>query len=169
MLPSLLVILLQFVSVMSFVILCCLLILCLTVILCICPKNNIAQLSSSCNYVDFDSPTEVWHRKLGHPSISVLILVLKNVKPALVSKGLSFCSACKYGKMYQMHYSLSSNHASKPFQIVHSDLWGPSPTMSTDGYRYYVHFIDEFTRYTWMYPFKNKVWKFFLFSVNFKL
>ena len=33
---------------------------------------------------------------------------------------------------------------------------GPSPIQSVCRFRYYIHFIDEFSRYTWLYPLKNK-------------
>ena len=33
---------------------------------------------------------------------------------------------------------------------------GRSPTMSIEGYRYYVSFIDKCTRYTWIFPLMNK-------------
>lgn len=39
---------------------------------------------------------------------------------------------------------------------MHSDVWGPTPQMSIEGYRYYVSFIDECTRYTWICPIINK-------------
>ncbi|WP_416514659.1 integrase catalytic domain-containing protein, partial [Klebsiella pneumoniae] len=40
--------------------------------------------------------------------------------------------------------------------MIHSDVWGPAPIMSLDGYKYYVSFIDDFTKTTWIYFMKNK-------------
>ena len=37
---------------------------------------------------------------------------------------------------------------------MYSDLWGPSPVLSIEGYRYYIVFVDAFTRYT--YPIRQK-------------
>lgn len=37
-----------------------------------------------------------------------------------------------------------------PFQIIHSDVWGPAP-ISVGGYKYYISFIDNFTKFTWIY------------------
>lgn len=34
--------------------------------------------------------------------------------------------------------------------------WGPSPHNSVEGYRYYLTFIDECTRYCWIFPLHNK-------------
>jgi hypothetical protein len=35
-------------------------------------------------------------------------------------------------------------------------VWGLSPTISIDGFRYYVSFIDECTKFTWIFPIRNK-------------
>ena len=59
-------------------------------------------------------------------------------------------------KLHQKHFSLSQRKTSKAFELVYSDVWGPSHIQSVDGYRYYLHFIDDFTRFTWIFPLKLK-------------
>lgn len=46
-------------------------------------------------------------------------------------------------------------HATKPLHIFHFDVW-VSPSVSSNGYTYYVYFIDELLRYTWIYFLKTK-------------
>ena len=41
-------------------------------------------------------------------------------------------------------------------EIIHSDVCGPMPSSSLSGYVYYVSFIDDFSRMTWIYFMKNK-------------
>jgi hypothetical protein len=41
------------------------------------------------------------------------------------------------------------------FDIVHSDVWGPT-IESFDGYKYFVSFVDDFSRVTWIYLLKLK-------------
>jgi hypothetical protein len=36
-----------------------------------------------------------------------------------------------------------------------SDVWGPAPS-SVGKFRYYVSFIDDFSKFTWVYLLKNK-------------
>ena len=66
------------------------------------------------------------------------------------------CDACLSSKSHRLPYSYSQHQTTKPLEIIHSDLWGPSPVISRNGNRYYVIFIDDFTRYTWLYPLKLK-------------
>lgn len=63
---------------------------------------------------------------------------------------------CSLVKSHKLPFSLSLANVTCPFQLVHSDVWGPSPTSSFNGFRYYLLFIDEFTKFTWIYPLKHK-------------
>ena len=46
--------------------------------------------------------------------------------------------------------------ATAPFELVHTDLWGPTPLTSINGFQYYVIFVDHYTRFTWLYLLQNK-------------
>jgi len=43
-----------------------------------------------------------------------------------------------------------------PLDLIYSLVWGPSPTISINGNRYYVSFVDAFSRFTWIYPIQSK-------------
>lgn len=45
---------------------------------------------------------------------------------------------------------------SNPRSLIHSDVWGHAPMSSHYGYLYYVTFIDDYTRFTWIFPLKHK-------------
>ena len=40
--------------------------------------------------------------------------------------------------------------------VVHSDVWGPARILTTSGFRWFVTFIDDCTRMTWVFPMKHK-------------
>ena len=50
-------------------------------------------------------------------------------------------------------------------QLVHSDVWGPTRETSHGGNRYYVSFIDDYSRKTWVYVMKNKSDVFYYFKI----
>lgn len=99
-----------------------------------------------------------WRRTLGHPSSQVLSQVLKSCMPNLsINKTDVFCcSACQMGKNHKLPFQLSLSRASKPFQIIHTDIWGLAPVQSKNGYRFYVIFVDKYNRFFRLYPLKHK-------------
>ena len=55
-----------------------------------------------------------------------------------------------------MHLSPRVNkQASAPFELVHSDVWGPYPVLSPTGFKYFVAFVDDFSGVTWLYLIKS--------------
>ena len=63
-----------------------------------------------------------------------------------------------------MHLSPRVNNgAYTPFELVHSNVWGPCPVVSPIGFRYFVTFIDDYLRTTWLYFMKNRLELFFHF------
>ena len=48
------------------------------------------------------------------------------------------------------------NKSSVPFMIIHSDVWGPSKTATFGGAHWFVTFIDDCTRMTWVCLMKSK-------------
>jgi hypothetical protein len=98
------------------------------------------------------------HDRLGHPNSQVQQRIFSNspVHNSSSNKTESACTHCIQGKMTHLPFHKSVSKACKPLEIIHSDVWGPSPITSDGGTRFYVIFVDEFTRFTWFYPIKNK-------------
>jgi GAG-pre-integrase domain len=100
--------------------------------------------------------TSTWHARLGHPSTQTIIKVINSNRLPCIRNHFTFCKDCIQAKAHVLPFSLSSSSTNKPLELVHSDLWGPSPIVSYNGYKYYVSFIDDYSRFTWIYFLKNK-------------
>ncbi|BAU00227.1 hypothetical protein VIGAN_10180200, partial [Vigna angularis var. angularis] len=64
------------------------------------------------------------------------------------------CESCQLGKHVRSVFpKRSQSMCTSSFSIIHSDVWGPS-RVSSFGFRYFVTFIDEYSRCTWVYLMK---------------
>lgn len=89
-----------------------------------------------------------WHSKLGHPSLPKLQVML----PSLKSLSRLDCESCQLSKQPRASFPISVfSGSSKPFDLVHSDVWGPVSVTNYFKFKYYLLFIDDFTRMTWLY------------------
>ena len=123
-------------------------------------------LSFACNVVG--SGHKMWHRCLSHPNSNVLRTLfdfglLGN--KARSSLDLSFdCTLCKLSKSKVLPFPHSISRASQCFDIIHSDVWGIAPIVSHAHYKYFVTFIDDFSRFTWVYFLRAKAEVFSVFK-----
>ena len=99
----------------------------------------------------------LWHSRLGHVSASRLqFLASTGALGQLKTCDISACSGCKLAKFSALPFNKSLSCSFAPFDLVHSDVWGPSPVSSKGGSTYYVSFIDDYTRYTWVFLMKRR-------------
>ena len=97
----------------------------------------------------------LWHRRLGHPSFGYL----RHLFPSLFSRlrNVDFkCDTCIKAKIQRVSYLVSWNKTNTLFALIHSDVWGPSPITTPSGHRWFVIFVDDCTRMTWLYQLKTK-------------
>lgn len=76
----------------------------------------------------------LWHYRLGHPSF----YYLKRLFPSLfLNKNPSSfqCEICILAKQHRSTYSPQPYKPTKPFFLIHSDVWGPSRTSTLFGKR----------------------------------
>jgi hypothetical protein len=76
--------------------------------------------------------------------------------PKLKSKHSGVCKGCAQGKNVKKPFPSSESKAKGILDIIHSDVCGLMATTSLSGYSYYVSFIDDFSRQTWIYFMKEK-------------
>ena len=60
------------------------------------------------------------------------------------------------GKNINNPFLKSETNTKGTLESIHYDVCGPIPSISLSGYEYYVTFIDDYSRKTWIYFLKNK-------------
>lgn len=60
------------------------------------------------------------------------------------------------GKAHNLPYLKFTSVYTKPLQLIYSDLWEPAPLLSSNGNKYYLSFVDAYTRFMWIFPLKTK-------------
>ena len=60
------------------------------------------------------------------------------------------------GKFAKSPFPSSDNRATGILDLIHSDVSGWMSHVSLSGYEYYVLFIDDHSRRTWIYFLKTK-------------
>ena len=65
--------------------------------------------------------------------------------------------SCEVGKHYRAPFpSRVNSRSSSAFELVQYDVWGPSCMPSIKGFRYFLLFVDDFSRMTWLYLLKER-------------
>ena len=94
---------------------------------------------------------DLYHARIGHPSLSCLQLLAFQGHLGSVQFQKFNCTSCHFGKQTKLPFNNSDSFSSTPFDLIHYDIWGPTPVSTERGSRYFVIFIDDFSRYTWIY------------------
>ncbi len=117
---------------------------------------------------------ELWHRRLGQVNPSLITEMSKmNIARGLgeINRSEHFqCSDCVFGKSHRSPIpKKSSSGTSQLLELVHSDVNGPLEVPSLGGSRYFVTFIDDFSKWTFVYTMKQKSETFSCFKKFHKL
>jgi hypothetical protein len=115
---------------------------------------------SSAFFAHSDDLSKLWHERFGHlnyRSLQQLCNQQMVTSLPLVSCRDGVCISCVLDKHHQDSFDKSASwNALGRLQLVHSDLCGPLSSPSFSGCKYFLTFIDDFSRRTWVYFLKLK-------------
>ena len=121
----------------------------------ITPVNKSVTQTADTATVYPDKAT-LWHHRLGHVN-STDMKRLVSMADGLDSAAFDGdCESCVMGKLHAQPYPHATTHRAKvPLELVHTDVCGPLPA-TRDGFRYFICFIDDHTRFTEVRLLRNK-------------
>ncbi|CAI7810164.1 unnamed protein product [Closterium sp. NIES-53] len=122
------------------------------------------QLAATCSCQVLSHQTLLLHHRLGHPSLPrlrgmhsrLLVSGLPRSLPSLPRSPALPCLPCVEGRQRAAPHSSEFPLTTAPLQTLHMDVWGPAPVGGTDQERYFLLVVDDYTRYTTVFPLQRK-------------
>jgi hypothetical protein len=104
------------------------------------------------------NPNEIWHRRYAHINYQSLPFLRKMVEGILELKSTheGIYKGCALGKNIKKPFPSSNNRSKEILDLIHSDVCSPMLVISLGGSLYYIIFIDDYSRKTWLYLLKSK-------------
>jgi hypothetical protein len=86
-------------------------------------------------------------RRLAHINYKALPYICRVVTGLLELKGdhEGVCDGCAQGKNIKNPFPKRDRKAEGVLELIHSDVCGPMPSSSNNGYVYYVSFINDYS------------------------
>ena len=112
----------------------------------------------------------LWHKRLGHFNHATLkrMADLQMTHDLLdIQEQKSICEAYQLGKQTRVVFPDNAFKALSKLQLVHTDVCGPMHNESLNGSKYFLLFVDDYSRFCWIYFLKSKSYMFAEF-VKFK-
>jgi transposase InsO family protein len=118
------------------------------------------QLAMAAYSTSEDPIQRLWHERLGHIDAQTLKR-LENMSttfdPHIPKNTSCICGSCVRCALKDVsHRDTIANEATKPYEVIFSDVEGPFNFPSFKGYRYYVSFLDAYSKESEIYFMKFK-------------
>ncbi|KAL0401556.1 UNVERIFIED_CONTAM: Retrovirus-related Pol polyprotein from transposon TNT 1-94 [Sesamum latifolium] len=123
-------------------------------------KLNIKTVEAKCLKVHVQDVAWQWHKRYGHLNFGALQEIGERKMvygiPSINHPNHLF-EACLVGKHTRKSFPKETTwRATKPLELVHTDVCGPINPSSLGKSKYFILFIDDFSRKTWIYFLKQK-------------
>ncbi|CAI7892156.1 unnamed protein product [Closterium sp. NIES-54] len=120
--------------------------------------------SAPCSCRLLSHKTLHWHHRLGHPSLPrlrgmasrVLVSGLPRSLPPLPLGPAPTCVPCVEGRQRAAPHSSEFPLTEAPLQTLHMDVWGPARVRGQGHERYFLLVVDDYSRYTTVFPLRSK-------------
>ena len=95
---------------------------------------------------------QLWHCRLGHIGVDRM----KKLHADGLFESLDTCEPCLMGKMTKTPFYGTMEQANDLLETIHTNVCGPMSVDARSGYRYFLTFTDDLSRYGYIYLMKHK-------------
>ena len=134
----------------------------------VCDVNENVSSSNNANRKRKRTPnvsSKLWHCRLGYISKRRIEKLVKNeILPPLEFSDLEQCIECIKGK-YVKKIKKDVKRSTEILEIIHTDICGPFPVKSVDSNDSFITFTDDYSRFGYIYPIKERTEAFDKFKI----
>jgi hypothetical protein len=100
-----------------------------------------------------ETSSKLWHSRLGHISRGrIECLIKEEILHPLDFSNFDQCIKGKFVKQIKKGAVRSTGI----LELIHTDICGPFPIESVDGFDSFITFTDDYSRYGYIYPIKHR-------------
>ena len=108
----------------------------------------------------------LWHLRLGYINSNMIQRLIKDgLLDPLDFDEFLICESYLEGKMTKRPFNAKGRRAQELLELVHTDVCHPMSTQVKGGYEYFITFIDDYSRYGYVYLMRRKSEAFEKFKV----
>ena len=121
----------------------------------LCTNDNFNKIASNSAYICDLNSLSLWHNRLEHVGLSTIERIMKCGMIACDAKEFEKCEMCVKSMMIKKPFH-NVERSYSLLDLIHSDLCELNGMLTRGGNRYFLTFIDDCSRFTYVFLFKNK-------------
>jgi histone deacetylase 1/2 len=76
--------------------------------------------------------------------------------PLEKNKTHNMCPECQMAKRHDLPFKTSTSISLHPLDLIFTDVWGPASMPSKTGAKHFVSFLDDYSKFLWLFPIQLK-------------
>jgi len=115
-----------------------------------------AELRGTKCRIDNTNSGALWHKRLGHISKNKIERLVSNgILDSINFTSFDVCVECIKDKQTKSK-KLGAYKATNILELIHTDICGPFHTPSWNGQQYFISFIDDYSKYAYLFLIHEK-------------
>ncbi len=115
-------------------------------------SNTLVASYSAALFSRTSSLSTLWHLQM---ALSRLSSMADGI-PSIPTEGEAACISCLKSKGRRHPFPTRNSRMDRVGDLIHTDITGPLPVKSVSGFTYILTFTDDYSRFVWAFPLKNK-------------